>query len=74
MGTSASTVFGEATVEELSLDNYGIGDDDGMPKGRITGFLERVHIKQAKDAVEEFHSVAQDIIDILEKYERSVKS
>lgn len=45
MGTSASTVFGEATVEELSLDNYGIGDDDGMPKGRLTGFLERVHVK-----------------------------
>ena len=74
MGTSASTVFGEATVEELSLDNYGIGDDDGMLKGRLTGFLERVNIKQAKDAVEEFHSVAQDIINILEKYERSVKS
>ena len=74
MGTSASTVSGEATVEELSLDNYGIGDDDGMPKGRLTGFLERVHIKQAKDAVDEFHSVAQDIINILEKYERSVRS
>lgn len=74
MGISASTAFGEVTVEELSLDNYGIGDDDGMPKGRLTGFLERAHLKQAKDAVEEFHSVAQDIIDILEKYERSVRS
>ena len=25
--------------EALDIENYGIGDDDGMPNGRVTGYL-----------------------------------
>ena len=56
--------------EALSLENYGIDGDDGKPTNGIADFLKCFYGKPAKDAEKEFHSIVQDISDILESYER----
>ena len=59
--------------EALSLDDYGIDGNDGKPVSGLADFLKRFHGKPAKDAQAEFHSIVQDISDILEEYERSIR-